>query len=349
MPSQFLIVTHGDDLHGLAVQAAVRSRGHDCHIIPCDDLSGAESINFAVGPDEPGDTVLRTVDGRLVRAAEVEAIWWRRFRANQRAIERDHVEGAHASLINNDCAGALVGSLQNSFSGRWISTPRATEYASNKLNQLAAARRCGLRIPDTVITQSPAVVREFCDRHPDGVIVKPVVGTPGPLLYTQTVHEGHLRSEEAIRACPAIYQECIVGTHHIRLNCFGHRSFAGLIESEELDWRPNLNVPVTRWPVPDDLHATVRRVLNMLGLEMGIIDLKLTPEGEPVWLEVNPQGQFLFLEGLTGEPLTEHFVDYFTGCAQGDPCVSRDLLEAATMRPPARIPNRVLRENVVGT
>jgi len=38
----------------------------------------------------------------------------------------------------------------------------------------------------------------------------------------------------------------------------------------------------------------------------------LTPTVEFVWLEVNPQGQFLFQEGLTGEPLTEHFAEYFT-------------------------------------
>jgi hypothetical protein len=54
----------------------------------------------------------------------------------------------------------------------------------------------------------------------------------------------------------------------------------------------------------------IRRVLDVLGLEMGIVDIKETPDGEFVWLEVNPQGQFLFLEGLTGEPLTDYFTDY---------------------------------------
>jgi hypothetical protein len=43
---------------------------------------------------------------------------------------------------------------------------------------------------------------------------------------------------------------------------------------------------------------------------MGIVDMKLAPDGEPVWLEVNPQGQFLFLEGLCGMPLTEIFADF---------------------------------------
>ncbi|MCX4674881.1 hypothetical protein OG413_05995 [Streptomyces sp. NBC_01433] len=43
---------------------------------------------------------------------------------------------------------------------------------------------------------------------------------------------------------------------------------------------------------------------------MGIIDIKLMPDGEPVWLEVNPQGQFLFLESLLGEPLADRFLDF---------------------------------------
>jgi hypothetical protein len=64
------------------------------------------------------------------------------------------------------------------------------------------------------------------------------------------------------------------------------------------------------WPVPVDLHERVRDVLDRLGLAMGVVDLKLTPEDEVVWLEVNPQGQFLFIEGMTGMPSTAHFAAY---------------------------------------
>jgi glutathione synthase/RimK-type ligase-like ATP-grasp enzyme len=309
MSREFLIVTQADDLHGLAVQAAVRRRGFACHIVESNQLNGRESINYAIGA-ESAASLLRTADGQLVDAASVEAIWWRRYRTPQQVGPADLTD-AHRSLIDNDCTGALVGSLQNTFTGKWISAPRATEHASNKLNQLAAAHGCGLRIPDTVVTQSPAVVRDFHRRHNGRVIVKPVAGTPGPLLFTQFVGEEHMQAEDAIRACPAIYQEYIPGTHHIRLNCFGGQSYACRIDSDDLDWRPNLDVPVSLWPVPDALHRRMRNVLDVLGLDMGIIDLKQTPAGEFVWLEVNPQGQFLFLEGLTGEPLTEHFAEYF--------------------------------------
>lgn len=311
MIRQFLIVTHADDLHGLTVQAAVRQRGFACHIVECDELGGREAINFSVGPDGVGPTMLRTSEGSLLNIAGIETIWWRRFKARQQVGDTPMADD-RTSLIDNDCSGALVGSLQNGFCGKWISNPVDTEFASNKLNQLAAASHCGQRIPDTVVTQSPSVVRAFLERHEQHVIVKPVVGTRGPLLFTQMVRKEHLKSEDSIRACPAIYQECIPGTRHIRLNCFGDRSFAGLIESDDLDWRPNLDVPISRWPVPPSVHRDIRRVLDRLNLAMGIIDLKETPDGELVWLEVNPQGQFLFLEGLTGEPLTEHFADFLT-------------------------------------
>jgi len=35
----------------------------------------------------------------------------------------------------------------------------------------------------------------------------------------------------------------------------------------------------------------------------GAIDLRLTPEGRYVFLEINPAGQFLYIEYATGQPI----------------------------------------------
>jgi len=53
-----------------------------------------------------------------------------------------------------------------------------------------------------------------------------------------------------------------------------------------------------------------------LQLEMGVVDLKFTLEGEPVWLEVNPQGQFLFLDAFTDLRLAEKFAHYLVSVAR---------------------------------
>jgi glutathione synthase/RimK-type ligase-like ATP-grasp enzyme len=304
-----LIVTTADDLHGLSIQAAVRRRGLECHIVESDRMTGVESLSMSISTESVTATTLLTSERKILEISSVGAIWWRRPKALQQ-IEATGLDAHQIGLINNDCSAALVGSLENSFTGKWISSPRATEFASNKLNQLAVAQRSKFRIPDTLVTQNPGEVLEFYNRHRGQIIVKPVVGTRGPLLFTQMVRDDHLNAPDSIRACPATYQEFIPGNRHIRLNCFGDRSFAFIIESAELDWRPDLKVPISSWTVPGDLHGKIRAVLEALNLEMGIFDLKETPEGEIVWLEVNPQGQFLFLEGLTGEPLTESFADF---------------------------------------
>jgi hypothetical protein len=51
---------------------------------------------------------------------------------------------------------------------------------------------------------------------------------------------------------------------------------------------------------------------------MGIFDVKLTDDGEPVFLEINSQGQFLFVEALTDLPLADHFAAFLVDQATQD-------------------------------
>ncbi|MEU4949706.1 hypothetical protein [Streptomyces lavendulae] len=95
--------------------------------------------------------------------------------------------------------------------------------------------------------------------------------------------------------------------------------YAALLKTDKLDWRADLTIPISVWPVPDETAEKVVAVLRGLGLRMGAIDIKLTPSGEPVWLEVNPQGQFLFLEPLLRIPLAGYFLDFLLDEARTAP------------------------------
>ncbi|MEP6601428.1 MAG: hypothetical protein ABJB49_06400 [Nitrospirota bacterium] len=301
-----LIVSIRDDLHALQVRRTLIERGHPCEILECDQVSRSSRLRFSI--DQFSTTsLLHLEDGTVVDVESVEVLWWRRVRADQ--LLDDDQENRHvADLINNDCRGAIAGILDWAFKGAWVSKPDATDRAGNKIFQLAVAQSCGFRVPDTLVSQSMQEVKSFAEGR--RVIVKPVVGAAGPLLFTQFLDDPESLSLQSYRRAPAIYQEYIPGDRHIRLNCFGDQSVAVVIETSDLDWRPNLKVPIRRWEVPGHLHKQIRAVLDKLGLAMGIVDLKLTPAGEIVWLEVNPQGQFLFLEALAKLPLTELFSDY---------------------------------------
>ncbi|WP_266719952.1 RimK family alpha-L-glutamate ligase [Streptomyces sp. NBC_00199] len=307
-----LTVSVEDDFHTHVIRdAAVRRGFRDFHVLECDRISGRPGLTWRSHGDA-SSTVL-TSEGRTIPLDAVSVLWWRRMRANQQASARassDHQQ----RLVDNDSRGALGGVLAASFRGQWISTPEATDRAADKLYQLSVAREAGFRVPRTLVSQSRDEVAEFA-RTVDRVIVKPVVGATGPLMFTQYIDDPQAIPEESFSVCPAVYQEYIPGRRHVRLNCFGEQMYAALIESDRLDWRPDLNVPISRWEVPPDVGSRVVEVLRRLGLRMGAIDLKLTPDGEPVWLEVNPQGQFLFLQPLLGEPLDDHFLDFLLSCA----------------------------------
>jgi len=89
----------------------------------------------------------------------------------------------------------------------------------------------------------------------------------------------------------------------------GNTLVAFAIDSPDVDWRPNLDVPVSVVTLEADTHAQILQIMSTLRLRMGVFDLKLDDDG-PVWLEVNPQGQFLFLEGMSGVDLTTTFAEF---------------------------------------
>jgi glutathione synthase/RimK-type ligase-like ATP-grasp enzyme len=252
---------------------------------------------------------LPTRGGEPIGAGDLDAIWWRRVGASQPLPEHLADEG-QIDLINNDCRAALLGVLLAEFGGAWISDPMATTRAENKLLQLQTAALVGLSVPPTLVSQNPEEIRCFCAARDNRVIVKPVLGTGKVPIITTELRQEHLLSDQSMSLCPAIYQERVDGEAHLRVCCFGNAVYALVLHSQELDWRPNLDIPVERFNMPGDLTEKLQEVLRLLGLKMGIFDLKLSPDGEPWWLEVNPQGQFLFLEGLSGVELTSAFADY---------------------------------------
>ncbi|RCJ30102.1 hypothetical protein A6769_34305 [Nostoc punctiforme NIES-2108] len=313
---QIGIVSVDNDLHAIAIQNLFEKRYHlKCHIFKIDCISGTSSFNWSNVDELEYQSLLSNSTGDVVNIRELCVIWWRRFSRHQK-VSSHVVDERHIDLINNDCEASLLGLLLNTFSGTWISDPTATRLADNKLIQLKAAQIAGFRVPKTLVSQNPQVIREFCRSLSNKVVVKPVRGTSKVPLFTQMLTEEHLASEESLHLCPAMYQEYIPGHRHIRAHCFGDNIYSVLIEAEDLDWRQNLDIPFKPFELNAKSKQCLLQVLRVLNLKMGVFDLKLDFDGNLIWLEVNPQGQFLFSEGLSGLDLTSAFINFIYQEAQ---------------------------------
>jgi glutathione synthase/RimK-type ligase-like ATP-grasp enzyme len=301
------ILTYAGDPHGHVVKRTVEEQhGAWCCLIPSDELAirGKQTWSSQRG----GPSLLPTLDGGVVDVQQLDAMWYRRtstkqpLPVNADQNYQDHVTASISKM--------LMGVLLNEFHGNWISHPIATQISENKLVQLRAAQQAGIRIPATLISQDPELIRDFCAAHP-GAIVKSVTATRGtPFAVTSRVTPALLERDEILSLSPSIYQECVPGVRHLRISLFGDRCDGALIEAEELDWRLDLTVPFRPYLLDSELEQRLRAVLRELGLVMGIFDVKLTDEGSPVFLEVNAQGQFLFVEALCGIPLADAFAEF---------------------------------------
>ncbi len=305
MPLRVGIVSGADDLHAIAILATLQDLGADTFQIPTDGIAGSGLASWTLHSAElPSTCSARSIDVRTL-----DAIWWRRPNAPQSYRLHCRVK-AQAEMIDNDSRAALLGILLTQFRGQWVSHPTATSLAENKLVQLEAAHQEGFRVPRTLVTQQPDAVRELYRELDGRVVVKPLKGSGRHTCNTAPLTRALLRRRAAIAVAPAIYQERIEGTRHLRVQVFGSSVLAVELESNVLDWRGDLRIPMRPVALSGDLQRRLRQVLRRLKLRMGIFDLKLDETGTPHWLEVNPQGQFLFLQGITGLDLRAAFAHF---------------------------------------
>ncbi|MGQ0776334.1 MAG: hypothetical protein ACT4NY_18225 [Pseudonocardiales bacterium] len=77
-----------------------------------------------------------------------------------------------------------------------------------------------------------------------------------------------------------------------------------------VDWRADYGaLSYERIPLPAEVERGIRAVMDELGLVYGAFDFVITPTEQWVFLEVNPGGQFGFLEDEIDVPLTATLAD----------------------------------------
>jgi len=309
------ILTYANDLHGHVIRKKLQEQHNaSCYLIPSEELALRGGLTWSSQSESPA--LLPTIDADTVDVSTLNAFWYRRSSVKQTLPVG--VEATYELHIDRSIERALEGILLNEFQGQWVSHPVATRQAENKLVQLRAAARAGLRIPATLVSQDPVRIRSFCSAHP-GAIIKPVA-TPRGVEFVSTALVGRelLENDEVLALSPSIYQECVPGSRHLRVSVVGERCDAAMIEAGTLDWRVDLNIPFSPYRLDGKLQQQLRLILRKLGLVMGIFDVKLTDDDEPVFLEVNSQGQFLFVEALCDIPLADHFAAFLVEQAMQD-------------------------------
>lgn len=296
---EVVIVAPMHDLHAHAVIDEIKRRGGTVALTSLRHLTKGDSLSIHGNGSQ--SSALR-IDDTLLDLSGVKSIWWRR---PENPVGRP--DGTDESWFKHQEWESCIFSLEAASGCNWINKPSRQWLAKRKALQSRVATEVGLRTPATLITNDSREVREFSKRFPR-TIYKSMGETAHENTVTRFLSEADTERLDDLAHCPAIFQEFIEARHDLRVTIVGSRVFAVRIDSQsgqsKLDWRFDHSVGFESFVLDPEVEALLLRLMRQLGLTYGAIDLRETPEGENVFLEVNPAGQYLFAELMTGAKIS---------------------------------------------
>jgi glutathione synthase/RimK-type ligase-like ATP-grasp enzyme len=304
------------DAHLPPLLTELALRGRDVQVF--NPAAFPNSAVVTVDSTASGPRALIAWGQQTIDLSAIGSVWYRR--PGKFDLPHELLAG-EADWLRGECA-SLIDGIYATTDALWVSDPHSLRRADLKLLQLRIAQRLGFRIPDYTVTNDPGRAKAFLADHSAGVIVKglsvPTILVDGRsgMLYTHLVTREDEEQLESVRYAPTFLQSLIPKARDIRVTIIGEKLFAVAIESmtvaaARIDFRsaeimdlPHRPITLPQ-PVTDACHAIVRE----LGLRFGAVDLLETPEGEYVFLEINPNGQWYWIEAMTGQPMASAMAD----------------------------------------
>lgn len=310
-----LVATEADDLTADMVITELNRRG--VPVVRCNpaDVGARLTVSARFGScPAPATGQLRT-PSRTADLTRVRAVYWRR----PEWPAFSHLEPDDARFAAAQVRYGLAGTLYAMDGPLWVNHPLRIAAADYKPTQLALAQRLGLKVPPTLVTNDPDEARAFIGAH-DEVLYKTLRWTPyvrdgvPVTAWAEPVTAAEIDS--SVRMAPHLFQARVDKVADLRVLVVGRHVFSVRITSDLLDWRRDysaLTYAVDR--LPDRVNAALLAYLERVGLVSGSFDLVVDRAGDYWWLELNPNGQWGWLETETGLPMSSAFADLL---AQGD-------------------------------
>ncbi|MCC5574939.1 ATP-dependent carboxylate-amine ligase [Microtetraspora sp. AC03309] len=320
-----LILSDRGDVTVDMVLPKIESRGLPVVWWDPGDFPSGGRVTVTFQGDEP--SFLLATEDRDLDLGDVTAVWVRRPNAPTAAVNMtDPTQRAHVERVSR----FFMAGLWDLLTVPWFpARPPAVDRAHNKLVHLDRAVRLGFTIPETVMTNDPAALVPAYARS-DGHLIAKLFDSHRFLLdgqdhrvHTTAVTRRQLTSRHRVQHEPVILQPYVPKAVELRVTVVGDRVFAVEIDARNAraahDDRRHHDDTRVRYAVhtlPADVERRCVDLVVDLGLAYGAIDLILRPDGEYVFLEIDPNGEWGWLETNTGLPISDAVADWLATAAR---------------------------------
>src|SRR3989344_2955606 len=314
------IITSSTDVHADRVEDLLKERSIEVIRLNSDDISPHNFLSFQI----PSITVFSYKSGKKIYDLDkVNAYWYRKpeiWSTNYHKITTK--EGLSIDFKLQEIKQFYKSIMFEAERKKiFCVSPLSSIFKSrNKIHQLLHAQELGFKVPDTIITSLPSEIEEFLKNHSGKGVIKAIdvghirFGKSTKLYFTSPINTKILRriSKNTTFDHPVLVQEQISKKIELRITIIGQQVFARSIDSQRLktskfDWRmANMEkLPHVSFSLPDKIKRLCLALCKIYRLQFGAIDMALTPDNQYVFFEINPNGQYLWIENQTGLPLSE--------------------------------------------
>jgi hypothetical protein len=306
-----LLVTNRGDLTADWLVIELRRRGASFLRFNTEDFP--TSVQFAW--TDAGESVMG-ISGRQVDLRRISAVWWRRPLAPR-------VPSSDPALQNwlSREAQAALDAIWGAVSAVWVNDPARNRAAGRKPCQLRAAQSYGLHVPLTLVSNDPQRLAAFAASVGSRIVCKPLThgevdDRRGLVFWTRVLGVDDIAALSVAGPEPYLIQELIAKAYDIRVTVVGETIFAARIESPPdaprfVDWRRS-DIAALRHSVerlPDEIAAACIGLTRHFGLKFAAIDLARRSDGGHTFFEINPNGQWAWIEQRTGLSIAAGLVD----------------------------------------
>ncbi len=203
----------------------------------------------------------------------------------------------------------------------WLNNVYDIREAENKIYQLQSAQEIGFNIPNSLISNSYKQINSFLESCSYDCIIKPIKSgnmndsTTPKAIFTTKLKNEQIDCLNRIEAFPIFIQNNVPKLYDLRVTVVGNNAYSAQIHSQEnletkIDWRRGeraLNISIHELPIETKNKCIL--LTQKMSLKFSAIDLVFDENENYIFLELNPNGQWGWIEKRLGFPISKDIVD----------------------------------------
>lgn len=311
-----LLITNKQDITVDFIVRELKAQKCPYYRLNTEDIPTIVHVQFDV--DNGNYILYDTIKQESLSLSDISSVYFRRpeIATLENILKLDSYERNYLRLELATLLEGIYKSLRNVY---WINDVYKIREAENKLYQLQIAQEIGFKIPRSVIANEHKLLKQTMEAFQGDCIIKPIrSGNMGyadghKVIFTSKVNPENFTSER-VEAFPIYLQENIHKTCDIRCIVVGSSVFAASIDSPnsedgKVDWRKARGyLTHNKIDLPSEIQKRVISLTQRFELTYSAIDLILDTDGEYIFLECNPNGQWAWIENRLGYPISKHIV-----------------------------------------